>query len=69
MLGDGPFAPLENTCGEVEEGGFASYIGAENGYVGVHAVGEEIGLVRFKSTRAGKRSGEMTEESRKKGHK
>jgi hypothetical protein len=38
MLGNGPFASLEDACGEVEEGGFDSSVGAENDYAGVHAV-------------------------------
>jgi hypothetical protein len=69
MLGDGPFAWLEDTGDEVEEGGFAGSVGAKNSYAGVHAVGEEVGLVRFKSARAGKGNGEMMEESRKEGYR
>ena len=38
MLGDGAFARLEDACDEVEEGGFAGSVGAENGYTGVHTV-------------------------------
>ena len=65
MLGDGAFARLEDACDKVEEGGFAGSIGAENGYAGVHTVGEEVGLARSGSAGAGKISGEMTEESTK----
>ena len=38
MLGNGSFARLENSCYEIEEGGFSSSVGAEDGYSGVHAV-------------------------------
>ena len=69
MLGDGAFAGLEDACDEVEEGRFAGSVGAENGYTGVHTVGDEVGLVRFETAGAGKRSGKMMEESRKEGRK
>ena len=59
MLGDGAFAGLEDACDEVEKGGFAGSVGAENGYAGVHTVGGE--LVRFETAGAGKRSGEMSQ--------
>ena len=69
MLGDGALAGLEDACDEVEEGRFAGSVGAENGYTGVHTVGEEVGLVRFETAGVGKRSGKMMEKSRNEARK
>ena len=68
VLGDGAFAKLEDACDEVEEGGFAGSVGAENGYAGVHTVEEEVGLVRPGSAKGGRVSGETMEESMKEGY-